>query len=142
MNPGRYSLKSILLSALITVATILIVLSDVEMLRNPSKIPFPELASFERPDTLNEQLNYLQSVLGSLAKNLPPEVSLQYMGNEDVFPYFEAVLAPRRIGLELDSPYILVYAGLGESLQEYARQQHARLLLRPAFNIGILQRRQ
>ena len=142
MNIGRYSLKGILVSALVTFATILIVLSNVEMLRNPSKSPIPELASFARPDTLNEQLNYLQSVLGSLAKNLPQDVSLQYMGNESVFPYFQAVLAPRRIGPELDSPYILVYAGLGESLQEYARKQHARLLLRPAFNIGILQRRQ
>lgn len=142
MNIGRYFSKSILVSALVTFATVLIVGANIEMLRNPSKIPFPELASFERPDNLNVQLNYLQSVLGPLAKKLPPDVSLQYIGNEAVFPYFQAVLAPHRIGPELESPYILVYAGLGESLQEYARKQHARLLLRPTFNIGILQRRQ
>jgi hypothetical protein len=61
------------------------------------------------------------------------------VGQEEAFDYFQAVLAPRRISLDLDSPFILVYANPAERLALQRDLQNARLLVQLSGQIEILQ---
>lgn len=134
----KYVLKSIIVGILIASAAINIVFLGYEHLRNPDRFPLQTL-SFNQPNAFNFQLNYLNSILLPLDEHLHAGAALRYASEVNLFEYFQAVLAPRRIAPNQSSPYILVYADAGETLSGKAEQLNARLLLRLASNIGLLQ---
>jgi hypothetical protein len=112
----HFDLKSGIISALAVGAALLICFLSVGFLKDPSGIYRLEKSSFTKPETLNIQLNWLQGILAPIDKYLPPDAGLRYVGQEEAFAYFQAVMAPRRISPKLDSPFILVYADPVERL--------------------------
>jgi hypothetical protein len=135
----HFDLKSGIISALAIGAALLISFSSVGFLKDPSGIYRLEKSSFVKPETLNIQLTWLQGILAPIDKYLPPDAGLRYVGQEEAFAYFQAVLAPRRIAPDLESPFILVYADPSERQVLQRDLQNTRLLARLSGQIEILQ---
>jgi hypothetical protein len=139
MDRKRFNLKSCIISALVAGAAALIVFSSIGYLKDPSGIYRLEKTSFAKPETLNIQLNWLQGILAPMDKYLPADAGLRYVGQEEAFDYFQAVLAPRCISPDLNSLYILVYAGPAERGALERDLQNTRLLARLSGQIELLQ---
>lgn len=140
MGKKRYDLKGITIGVLIASAASMVLLPSIQFLREPHKSTSAMLSTFDKTDGFNKQLNYLQMITAPIIQYVPPEVALQYVGEEELFVLFQAVLAPRRIGTDLSSPYTLLYAGAGETLERQAVQQNAHLLLQLSSNTGLLKK--
>jgi hypothetical protein len=139
MDHKRFNLKTCIIGALAAGAAALIGFSDIGFLKDPSRIYRLDKTSFAKPETLNIQLNWLQGMLAPIDKYIPPDADLRYVGKEEAFAYFQAVLAPRRISPDSDSPFILVYADPSERLALQPELQNARLLARLAGQVELLQ---
>ena len=140
MSHESKDLKLVAVSALTISAAVLIMLSCFGLLKDPSRDPSLHTASFAKPDVFNTRLDSLQAILAPVDEYLPAGAALNYVGREDLFEYFQSVLAPRRIAPALDSPYILIFVDDGEVLERHAVQQHAQMVLKLSDSMGLLQR--
>ena len=139
MDRQHLNMKAVIVSVLTTGAAALIAFAGIGFLGDPSGIYRLEKSSLVKPETLNIQLNWLQGVLAPVDRILPPDAPLRYVGQEEAFTYFLAVLAPRRIAPDLDSPFILALCRPDERQAFAADLRNTQLLVRLSDQIEILQ---
>lgn len=131
-----------MLSTAATVAAaVLLCYSCIQLLDEPAQFAVLRQPSFDMPETFNDRLNQLQVILAPVEKMLP-NVPLRYLSETEAhneFDFVQAVLAPRRIGPDLDSPYILVLNETDKWLSDQQELKNARLLLQLPWQIRLYQ---
>jgi hypothetical protein len=102
------------------------------VISDPLKTTAFRHCSFEKPDSFNVQLDLAQKILAPINRDLPSQAPLRYLSQPEDdnyrLDYMQAVLAPRRIGPDVDSQYLFVYAETKEWLASRPELRNARLL--------------
>lgn len=125
------------ISILLFASMLLVLMPVIKFIIEPESNVTPMLDGFNKVDLFNNRLNQLQSNLLSLSTLIGEDVSLKYVGNEDLFVYFQAVLAPRRIGPDIDSNYLLIHSMPGESMKIIADDHNASLVALFTNDLGL-----
>jgi len=137
----KLDIKKLSVVVLLACSSGLIAMKAMEVINDPSSDPVFETDSFERPDIFNLRLDYLAAVLSPIDTIVPNDLALQYVGQEDYFQYFQAVLAPRRVSPEIESPYVLAFLDSHQSVDGLAWSQGMTVLMKLPDNIAVLKRK-
>lgn len=124
--------------AVIAVAAVLILSPIIKTLIDPQKPTTQMLSNFRNTDSFNQRLNQLQHLLSPVEQYLTEDATLLFIGNEDLFPYMQAVLAPRRISSHIDSNFLLIHAAEGEFLRNKA--EGASLVVLLSRDLGLFRK--
>jgi len=111
------------------VAAIWLGWSSLAIIRDPSHSTVFRQPSFDKPDPFNARLDRFQAIRAAIDQQLPTEVPLRYLSQRDgadQFDFLKAVLAPRRIGQDVDSLYLFVYAETPDWLASEPELKNAR----------------
>lgn len=121
-------LRSLLVFLLLTGAAAGIATSSMNLLRDPSISRVMRQDSFSEPDDLNMQLNKAKGQLAMLDSHVAPDVAFRFVGPEESFDYYQAVMAPHRLGVEIDSSYIFFCSESREWLSTQPALQDSTLV--------------
>jgi hypothetical protein len=125
-------IRPLLVTLLTMIAAVWLGYYSFVVIRNPLQTVAFRHCSFEQPDPFNVQLDLVQKILMRINNDLPPKVPLRYLSQpeDDKYrlDYIQAVLAPRRIGSDVDSQYLFVYFETKEWLASQPEMRNARLL--------------
>ena len=134
-----------IISIFLTVsAAALLSAACIKTIRFPFGTTIIRQPSFEEPDIYNNRLNQLQINLSTIDEYLAPEVPLRYVGlsNEyDELQRAQAILAPRRVGPDVESPFIFVCASYEEFQQLLPTLGDVQLVVRLFDDVAIFKKR-
>lgn len=143
MKQSHLRLQNTTAVILIIAASAWMSASCVNIIKYPFNSAIIRKTSFEEPDIYNFRLNQLQMNLSTIDEYLPPRVPLRYiaLSNEfDELQRTQAILAPRRVGPDVKSLYVLVCASPEELSKILPSLGNVRLIVRLLDDVAIFKK--
>lgn len=134
-------LQSLLVFLLLTGAAVAIGMSSMNLLRDPAISAVLRQDSLAEPDAFNKHLNKAKSQLATLDSHVAPDVAFKYVGPEESFVYYQAVMAPHRLGADIHSSYIFFCSDSRDWLNTQPALQNSTLVAL-LFHYGGISRKE